>query len=55
MNNICVKIPIRLRMHAGVRWVYAGMSVSDGECQLPMGHVGIRSGMLVSNVAFGLQ
>ena len=40
--NLCVKISIGLRMHAGFRWVYTGMSVSDLECQLPMGYVGLR-------------
>ena len=29
-------------MHAGLKWVYTGMSVSNGECQLQMGHVGFR-------------
>ena len=29
-------------MHAGLQWVYTGMSVSNGEFQLPLGHVGLR-------------
>ena len=37
---ICVKIPIGLHMHFGLSWVYTGMSVSNGEYQLPIGHVG---------------
>ena len=39
---MCVKILIGLFMHAGLRWVYTDMSVSDGECHLPLGQVGLR-------------
>ena len=35
---ICVKIPIGLRRHVGLRWVYTGMSVYDGAYRSPIRH-----------------
>ena len=38
--------PMVLHCHFGLQW---GMSVSDGACWSPMGHVGLRWDMLVSD------
>ena len=51
----CVKIPIGLQRHVGLRWVSTGMSVSDGACQSQMGQVGRCWGMSVSDEACRLR
>ena len=48
---ICVKIPIGLRRHVGLRWASTGMLISNGACKSLMGHVGRQWGMSVLNEA----